>query len=93
LNAVRLPRLQRGDAFEIEVNGEMVAAYVGETVASVLLAAGVHSFQHISAAATPGRVYCGMGVCMQCLVTIDGVQSCQACKTLARPGMKVKTQS
>jgi predicted molibdopterin-dependent oxidoreductase YjgC len=92
LNTVRLSKFQRGASFEIEVDGKLVAAYAGETISSVLLAAGVRAFHQNSPGQAPSRLYCGMGVCMQCLVTVDGIHSCQACKTLARPGMKVETQ-
>lgn len=89
----RLPKFKRGVSFDIEVDGQRLTAYEGETVATTLLAANI---QHFHSPVTPGgepsRLYCGMGVCQQCLVTIDGVSSCQACRILARPGMKVETR-
>lgn len=91
MTALRVSQVQRGDAFEIEVDGQPVSAYPGETIASVLLAAGMRAFQQSGDEKAPSRLYCGMGVCMQCLVTVDGTRSCQACKTLAQPGMKVET--
>jgi predicted molibdopterin-dependent oxidoreductase YjgC len=92
MTAIRVPQFERGDAFEIEVDGKLVPAYAGETIASVLLAAGMRAFHQNLPDKAPSRLYCGMGVCMQCLVTVDGTHSCQACKTLARPGMKVETR-
>ena len=91
MNTARVSRYERGDPFEIDVDGMLVTAYAGETIASVLLAAGVRAFHQNSTEKTPSRLYCGMGVCMQCLVTVDGVHSCRACVTLVRPGMKVET--
>lgn len=91
MNAIRLPKFKRGDPFEIEVDGQTVTAYQGETIATVLLAAGIRLFQHNLSGRDPSRLYCGMGVCLQCLVTINGLPSCQACRTLAQPGMKVET--
>lgn len=91
MNSMRLPKYERGTPFEIEVDGKMLVAYEGETVATTLLAAGIQTFHHPSQGNNPSRLYCGMGVCMQCLVTVNGIPSYQACKTLARPGMKVET--
>jgi D-hydroxyproline dehydrogenase subunit gamma len=92
MSAVRLSQFQRGEPFGLTVNGHTVTAYSGESLATVLLAAGVRTFQKSLDGKNRNRVYCGMGECMQCLVTVDGIPSCQACKTLARPGMRVETQ-
>ena len=40
----------------------------------------------------PRAPYCLMGVCFDCLVTIDGVGSRQACLVPVREGMAVETQ-
>jgi predicted molibdopterin-dependent oxidoreductase YjgC len=87
-----MSNIQRGAPFEIEVDGKPVTAYHGETIATALMAAGITSFHQNRPGYAPSRLYCGMGVCMQCLVTVDGIHSCQACKTLARPGMKVEIE-
>ena len=91
MNAIRLPKYERGQPFEIEVDGQTLIAYQGETVATTLLAAGIQNFRHAGQGSEPSRLYCGMGVCLQCLVTVNGVPSYQACQILAQPGMKVET--
>ena len=90
MTAIRLAKYERGRSFEIEVDGNRLIAYEGETVATALLAAGIQTFHHSSPGNEPSRLYCGLGVCMQCLVTVNGVASCQACQMLAQPGMKVE---
>jgi predicted molibdopterin-dependent oxidoreductase YjgC len=89
--ARHLPNTKRGISFNIEVDGQKVIAYEGETVATVLLAAGVRVFASHTEPYAPSRLFCGMGTCQQCLVTIDDLPNCQACRVLARPGMKVIT--
>lgn len=89
--AQRIPNIQRGTPFEIEVDGSKVMAYEGETLATVLLAAGIHAFESHAKPYSPSRLFCGMGTCQQCLVTIDGLPNCQACQIFAQPGMKVVT--
>ena len=91
MNSIRLPKYERGQPFEIEVDGQTLIAYPGETVATTLLAAGIQNFRYVAQSSEPNRLYCGMGVCLQCLVTVNGVPSCQACQMLAQPGMKVET--
>ncbi|MBN1315219.1 MAG: (2Fe-2S)-binding protein [Anaerolineales bacterium] len=92
MNTVRLSHIQRGAPFEIKVDGKPITAYHGETIATALMAAGIIAFHKNRPGHAPSRLYCGMGVCMQCLVTVDGTHSCQACKTLAKPGMKVEIE-
>lgn len=93
MTATRLPKYERGDGFEIEVDGQTLTAFEGETVATALLAAGIQTFRHAHPGGEPNRLFCGMGVCMQCLVTVDGVNSCRACCTPVYPGIKVETRT
>ncbi len=73
----------------IEVDGRPVAAVPGQTVAAALLGAGITVFRH-TPAGSPRGLYCGMGVCYDCLVTIDGLADQRACITPVRPGMRVE---
>jgi aerobic-type carbon monoxide dehydrogenase small subunit (CoxS/CutS family) len=41
----------------------------------------------------PRGMYCGMGVCYECLVTVDDVSNVRACMTTARDGMIVSTDA
>ncbi len=87
MKARRVSTIQRGQAFTVEVDGRKTTAYEGETIATVLLAAGVTNFY----APSCSRLFCGMGVCRQCLVTINDRPSHLACQTTAQPDMKVET--
>ena len=91
MKAIRIPDIARGNSFEIEVDGQKVLAYEGESLATVLMAAGIRSFEYHVSPHAPSRLFCGMGTCQQCLVTIDDLPNCQACQTFVRPGMKVET--
>lgn len=92
MNALRLAHIQRGKPFEIEVDGRLILAYEGESLATVLMADGVQAFYTEDELHSPSRLYCGMGICQQCLVTVDNQPNCQACRMQARPGMKVETR-
>jgi predicted molibdopterin-dependent oxidoreductase YjgC len=84
--------LDRGVAFTFSFDGQSVDAFPGETVAAALLAADVRRFRASARRELPRGLYCGMGVCWECLVVIDGKPSNRACMTEARPGMRVETQ-
>ncbi len=86
---VRTALLERGEPFEIEVDGRPVRAYPGDSVAAALLAAGILAFD--GAPATSLRsVFCGMGACFGCLVTVDGLPNVRSCTAPARPGLRVE---
>ncbi len=89
-------RLQKGITrqlpFYFQVNGEQVIAYPGETIAVALLAAGWKTFRHTNLSGEPRGMYCGMGLCYDCLVTVNGHPNVRACVTMAQPGDVVERQ-
>jgi D-hydroxyproline dehydrogenase subunit gamma len=92
--AGRLPltgALARGPALTIALDGRPVTAHAGETVATVLIAEG-HRATRTTAGGEPRGVFCGMGVCFDCLVVVDGVPNTRACMTFVAEGMDVRRQ-
>lgn len=79
-------------AVAITVDGRPVAARAGDTVAAALLAAGIRHCRTTPVSGAPRAPYCLMGVCFDCLVTVDGVGSRQGCLIPVRDGMKIETQ-
>lgn len=63
------------------------------TVAAALLGEGITALRRSIVGDLPRAPYCLMGVCFECLVTIDGVQNRQACMTIVRDGMVISSQS
>ncbi len=84
--------VERERQIEIEVDGELVVAYDGESIAAALIASGRRTFRHTAKHGSPRGIFCGMGVCFDCLMTVDGVPNVRTCVTPARAGMKVQTQ-
>ena len=87
-----LPSIERGERLLIQVDGQPAEAFAGETVAAVLLALGRRAFRHTDKDHAPRGIFCGMGVCYDCLVTVDGVPNVRACMTPVRPGMTIDTE-
>jgi sarcosine oxidase subunit alpha len=86
---LRISSFKRGAKLQIRVNGRPHTAYAGESVHAALLAAGYRVLRKTAKAHQPRGLFCGMGVCYDCLVTIDGVPHQRACMTLVEAGMEI----
>jgi predicted molibdopterin-dependent oxidoreductase YjgC len=67
--------------------GRALPAREGQTVAAALTAAGVRSWRTTRRGARPRGVFCGIGACFDCLLTIDGRPAQRACLVPVRDGM------
>ncbi len=74
----------------IRVDGEPIAVRAGETVAGALLAAGRLSWR-TTRGGRPRGLFCGIGVCFDCLVTINGLTGVRACLQPAADGDQIST--
>jgi predicted molibdopterin-dependent oxidoreductase YjgC len=81
-----------GRPIAITVDGETVQGRAGQTVAGVLLAAGRLSWRTTRSGA-PRGVFCGIGACFDCLLTVNGVADVRACRRRAADGDEIRTQS
>jgi len=84
------PAVERGQAVSIIVDGVRLPAYMGETIAGALLAAGRRAWRRTSHG-QPRGVFCGIGLCFDCLVTVNGTPNVRACVTPVAAGMVVET--
>ena len=81
-----------GTTVTLKVDGKPIRARSGDTVAAAMLAAGIDHCRTTPVTGAPRAPYCLMGVCFDCLVTIDGIGSRQGCLVPVREGMAVETQ-
>ena len=89
---MRMPGIEPSSRrIAIAFEGEAVEALEGETVAAALTAAGLYDLRR-TREDKPRGIFCGMGVCFDCLVSIDGQPSQRACLTKVRDGMRVARQ-
>jgi len=86
-------QFRRGDAVQFFYDGKPVFGYTSETVAAALEANGIKGFSRSSNLHRPRGLYCAIGKCSSCLVTINGQPNMRACMTLVREGMRVESQS
>jgi D-hydroxyproline dehydrogenase subunit gamma len=73
----------------LTVNDQSVAVAPGTTVAAAVLLAGQATRTSVSG--EPRAPLCGMGICFECRVTIDGVPHQRSCQILCTPGIRVTT--
>jgi predicted molibdopterin-dependent oxidoreductase YjgC len=75
----------------IEVDGKQVQALPGQSVAAALIQAGIWQCRLHPISGEPRGPYCGMGVCFECELEIDGMVGTRACLVTVQPGMVINT--
>ena len=83
--------MSASDTFQIQFDGEILSAVHGQTIAEVLLANQKLIFRK-TPKSIPRGPFCGMGVCYECRMIVDGVPNVRTCTTEATPGCRVETQ-
>lgn len=88
----------RAQEIHVTVDGHAVVVPQGATVAAALAVAsaaatnvGATRGTRVSVRGEPRTMFCGMGVCQECRVTIDGRAHRLACQTLCREGQRIET--
>ncbi|MBP0465558.1 FAD-dependent oxidoreductase [Roseomonas sp. PWR1] len=83
------PAITRASApIRFTFEGREVEALQGESIAAALSAAGILAFRE-TAKGAPRGLWCGMGACFDCVVTVDGRAGQRACLVKAEAGMRV----
>lgn len=89
---LRIKSVERKEKITIKVNGKEVPAFTGETLMAALIANGYKSLKKSAVLREKRGGLCGMGVCYECLVTVDGVKNLRACMQDVRPGMEIEIE-
>ena len=69
---------------QITVDGALLSGRDGQTIAGVLLASGRRTWR--TAAGQERGIFCGMGICQDCVLTVNGVEGVRACQRAACEG-------
>ena len=80
----------RGEAVEMQVEGHTIQAYRGETIAAALINAGI--LVSGSRDGRPRGVFCNIGVCHSCVMTVNGASNVRVCRTPVTDGCRVESQ-
>jgi predicted molibdopterin-dependent oxidoreductase YjgC len=76
----------------IQVDGVDYEALEGEMIAAALLAHEISTFRYTTKKNRPRGIYCGIGRCTDCVMTVDGIPNVRTCVTPVRDGMVITTQ-
>lgn len=79
----------KSEGFSITVNGKLVHVTEGTHVAAAVMMACEPS--RLSVRGEARAPLCGMGICMECRATVDGVSQMRTCQLICSPGMEVVT--
>ena len=75
---------------KVTVNGRAVEVAEGAMVSAAVALAGVTAFRR-SVTGEPRAPLCGMGICFECRVTVNGRAHVRSCQLPCEPGMEVRT--
>ena len=78
------------EGFSITINGKPVQVSEGTSVAAAMMMANEPC--RVSVRGEPRGPLCGMGICMECRATVNGVQHRRTCQLLCAPAMEVVTE-
>ena len=78
------------DQISVKVNGAAISVPSGATAAVAMVIAGQPC--RTSVTGQPRGPLCGMGICFECRVTINGIPHCRSCQTPCEPGMEVNSE-
>ncbi|AGP56403.1 hypothetical protein M271_24545 [Streptomyces rapamycinicus NRRL 5491] len=79
-------------AYRLTFDGTTVTALPGQSVGAALVAAGIVAWRTTRREGGPRGLFCGIGVCFDCLITVDGRPGQRACLVPARDGMRLSAE-
>ncbi len=82
----------RGEKVTFFYNDQAVTGYTNESVAAALHAAGVRRLGNSSVLHRPRGLFCAIGNCSSCFMTVDGQPNTRVCVLKCREGMRVEEQ-
>jgi sarcosine oxidase subunit alpha len=86
-----IPGVAPGTSVSFRFDREKLTGFEGEAIASALLRAGIGHQRVSRKLLEPRAYYCGMGLCWECAVRVEGVGVVRGCVYPLREGLDVRT--
>lgn len=83
---------ERGEKITFYYNGEAIEGYENETVAEALHAAGIRRLGYSPELHRPRGLFCAIGNCSSCFMTVNGEPNVRVCVLKCAEGMQVEEQ-
>jgi len=87
-----LGKMPEKKEIKIYFNGKKLTAYEGEPIAATLYANGIRVLRRTEKYGKPRGIFCAIGRCTDCVMTVDGVPNIRTCITPVKDGMKIEFQ-
>ena len=91
MRAIYSKKIESSSQIKFEFEGRVLYAFPGDSIAAALTSYGIIDLRITSSGESRG-IFCGMGVCHDCLVDVDGNQNQRACMTKVKNGMRIFKQ-
>jgi len=82
-----------GKKIIFSLDGKSVEGFEGEPIAAALMAAGHRVLRYTNKHREPRGIFCALGRCTDCIMTVDGQPNIRTCVTPVHDGMIVETQN
>jgi len=82
----------RAEKVNFLYDGKEVFGYKGDTIAAALHALGIYTYSHSPVNQNPRGIFCAIGHCSSCLMTVNNVPNVRICITEIEEGMTVESQ-
>jgi predicted molibdopterin-dependent oxidoreductase YjgC len=79
-----------GTPVTVSFDGRPLAAAPGQSIGAALVSNGITAWRSTRKEARPRGLFCGIGICFDCLVTVDGEANQRACLVEVREGMEIQ---
>ena len=86
-----LGNLDNQTALTFTFEGNKYTGYEGDTIASALLANGIRRLRVHEESGTARGIYCNIGHCFECRLTVDQTSGVRACMTELKADMVVES--
>ncbi|MFT9846054.1 (2Fe-2S)-binding protein [Aneurinibacillus sp. REN35] len=86
-----LGNIEDRERISFQFDGVKYEAYENETVAAALLANGIRKLRVHEDTGTPRGIYCNIGHCLECRVTINKQANVRACVTMVEKNMVIES--
>jgi len=80
------------ESVSVTIDGQRYEAKKGEVIAATLLANGLKTHRYTAKRHEPRGIYCGIGQCTDCVMTVNGIPNVRTCITEVAEGMAIETQ-
>lgn len=86
-----LGKLPDAPRIEVVFDGQRLFGLEGESIAATLLANGIRKLRVQEESGNPRGIYCNIGHCMECRVSVDGFSGIRACMTPVKEGITISS--